>query len=49
MNKLSCDMKYMLRAGTDHKFILVVADEVTNYSMTTPCIQELHMKLEEHL
>ena len=27
-------MKYMYRASTGHKFLLVVADEVTKYSVT---------------
>ena len=29
MGKLSCDIKYMYRASTGHKFIPVVADDVT--------------------
>ena len=49
MSKLSCDIKFMYRASTGHKFILIVADEVTNYLVATPCIEERHTKLEKHL
>ena len=34
MSKLRCNSKYMYRASTGHKFILVVADEVPNYLVT---------------
>ena len=36
MSKLSCDIKCMYRASTDHRFILVATDEVTNYLVTIP-------------
>ena len=36
MSKLSSAVKYMCRISTDHKFILVVTDEVTNYLATIP-------------
>ena len=36
MSKLNCDIKYMYRASTCHKFILVVVDKVTNYPVTIP-------------
>ena len=34
--ELSCDIKYMYRTSTGQRFILVVADEVTNYLVTIP-------------
>ena len=33
MSKLSCDIKHMYGANTGHRFIHVVADERTNYSV----------------
>ena len=46
MSKLSCDIKYMYRASTGHKFMLVVTANVTNYLVTTPSIEELCTKSE---
>ena len=36
MSKLSCDIKYMYRASTGCKFILVVADEVMTFVVLIP-------------
>ena len=34
MTKLSCSIKFMYRASTDHEFILVFTDEVTDCLVT---------------
>ena len=36
IRKLCYDIKIMYKANTGHKFIFVVVDEATNYSVTIP-------------
>ena len=49
MSKFRCDIKYMYRASTGHKFILVVTDEVTNYLVTIPLYRGPSHKARETL
>ena len=44
LSRLSMDLKVMPRSGKDHKFILCIIDEVTNYLIMVPIYQS---KVEE--
>ena len=49
MGKLSCDIKYMYRACAGHKFILLVADEVTHFLVTIPLYRGTSYEIGEAL
>ena len=49
MSKLSCDIKYMYRASTGYKFILVVKGEVTNYLVTITLYRGISYKFRDTL
>ena len=49
MSKLSCDIKYIHRARTYHKFIVEVEDEVTNYLVMIPLFRGTSHKNSEAL
>ena len=40
MSRLSIDLKVMPRSYNDHKYILCVIDEETNYLITVPIHQD---------
>ena len=49
MSKLHCDIKYMYTTRTGHRFILVIADEVTNYLVTIAFYRRTSHKVGEAL
>ena len=49
MSKLICNIKYIYRVSTDHRSILVVADEVTNYLVTSILYRETLSEVGEAL
>ena len=42
LNKLSGGIKHMYKAGNDHKITLVVTNELKNYLIKFPMIEEPH-------
>ena len=40
LSRLSMDIKYMPKSIKEHKFILCIIDEVTNYSIMVLCISQ---------
>ena len=49
MSKFTCNIKYMYRANTCHKFILVVTDKVPNYLVTIPLYRRALHEVREAL
>ena len=45
LGKLSCDIKYMYKSSTCHKFILVVRDEETYHLVTIPLYRRTSHKV----
>ena len=49
ISKLSCDIKFMYRANTGHKFILTVTDDITNYLLAVPLYRGTFHEIGEAL
>ena len=49
LSRLSMDLKVMLRLQKEHRFILCVIDEVTNYLITAPIYQSRSEEIGEAL
>ena len=49
VSKINCDIKYMYKESTDHRFILGVTDEVTTYLVTIPLYRGTSCEVGEAL
>ena len=49
LSRLSMDLKVMLRSNKDHKYILCITGEVTNYLITIPIYQSRPKEIGEAL